>query len=229
MSQDLKVLRALSALLTYPRSELISALPEIDEVLNSSTLLSVAEKARLANLVSELSRGELLELEERYVALFDRGRATSLHLFEHLHGESRDRGAAMVDLVQIYSAAGLDLASNELPDYLPALLEYLSCRSLAEVRSMLEDCAHIVRKIGEALASRGSRYAAVPAAVLALARQEGLDWSKAAAPHPAAPALDEPHLDDEWAEAPAFGPASKDSPQTAVMQFVPRSAKGNPR
>ena len=127
MTRDLKVLRALSALLTYPRPELLAALPEIHEVLNSSALLSAAEKERLANLVSELSRGELLELEERYVQLFDRGRATSLHLFEHLHGESRERGAAMVDLVQIYSAAGLELASNELPDYLPALLEYLSC------------------------------------------------------------------------------------------------------
>lgn len=222
MNDDLKVLRALSALLTYPRPELISALPEIRGVLNSSALLSAAEKARLAELVSELSHGELLELEERYVQLFDRGRATSLHLFEHLHGESRERGAAMVDLVQIYSAAGLELASNELPDYLPALLEYLSCRSLDEVRAMLADCAHIVRKIGETLASRGSRYAAVPCAILALAREKGLDWSKSAPP-PAESPLDEPRLDEEWAEAPAFGPGSKDSPQSSVIQFMKKA------
>ena len=215
MSEELKVLRALSALLTYPRPELIEGLPEIAAAISASPLLPASEQSRLAGLISELSCGERLELEERYVALFDRGRATSLHLFEHLHGESRDRGSAMADLAQIYAAAGLELAPNELPDYLPALLEYLSCRTLDEVRAMLEDCAHIVRKIGDALAGRGSRYAAVPSAILALAREDGLDWSKATAPLPA-----EPNFDEEWAEAPAFGPGSSDAPQASVIQFM---------
>jgi nitrate reductase delta subunit len=223
MSRDLKALRALSALLTYPRQELLDALPELSQVISGSALLPEAEKSRLAELIDELSRGEPLELEERYVQLFDRGRATSLHLFEHLHGESRDRGSAMVDLVEIYGAAGLELAPNELPDYLPALLEYLSCRTLEEARAMLEDCAHIVRKIGEALASRGSRYAAVPSAILALACEEGFDWSKAAAPLAAEPPLDEPPLDEQWAEAPAFGPGSADAPQTSVIQFMKKA------
>ncbi len=218
MSRDLKVLKALSALLTYPRSELLEALGEVSQAISASPLLPATEKSRLAELIAELARGEPLELEERYVQLFDRGRATSLHLFEHLHGESRDRGSAMVDLVKIYGAAGLELAPGELPDYLPALLEYLSCRTLDEARAMLEDCAHIVRKLGEALAQRGSRYAAVPSAILALARQDGLDGSQAAAPLPA-----EPPLDEEWAEAPAFGPASADAPQTSVVQFMKKA------
>ena len=218
MSQDLKVLRALSALLTYPRPQLLDALPEIRAVIESSSLLPSSERIRLRELVGELAGGEPLELEERYVQLFDRGRATSLHLFEHQHGESRDRGSAMVDLVKIYSAAGLELAPNELPDYLPALLEYLSCRTIEETRAMLADCAHIVRKIGEALASRGSRYAAVPSAILAVAREDGLDESKAAAPLRA-----EPPLDEEWAEAPAFGAGSADAPQTSVVQFMKKA------
>ncbi|HEX7054450.1 MAG TPA: nitrate reductase molybdenum cofactor assembly chaperone [Burkholderiales bacterium] len=226
MSRDLKVLRALSALLTYPRQELLDALPEVQEVLHASSLLSSAEKSKLQGLIAELAHGDLLELEERYVALFDRGRSTSLHLFEHLHGESRDRGSAMADLAQIYAAAGLELAPGELPDYLPALLEYLSCRSLEEARAMLADCAHIVRRIGDALASRGSRYAAVAAAILALAGEKGLDESKAAAPP------DEPPLDEAWAEAPAFGPDGADSPHgttQAVIRFIPReAAKENP-
>jgi nitrate reductase delta subunit len=218
MSHDLRLLRALSALLAYPRQGLLDALPEVSAVICGSTLLPATEKARLGELIVELSRGEPLELEERYVQLFDRGRATSLHLFEHLHGESRDRGSAMVELAQIYGAAGLELAPNELPDYLPALLEYLSCRTLEETRAMLGDCAHIVRRIGEALASRGSRYAAVPSAILALAREDGLDWSKAAAPPPA-----EPPLDEQWAEAPAFGPESIDSPRSSVVHFVKKA------
>jgi nitrate reductase delta subunit len=214
MSRDLLVLRALSALLTYPRQELRDALPEVSDAISGSALLPGAEKSRLAELIGELSRGELLELEERYVRLFDRGRATSLHLFEHLHGESRDRGSAMADLAQVYGAAGLELAPGELPDYLPALLEYLSCRTLEEARAMLQDCAHIVRRVGESLASRGSRYAAVPAAILALAREDGLDWSKAAVEAP------EPPLDEQWADAPAFGPQSGDAPQSSVIQFM---------
>jgi nitrate reductase delta subunit len=223
VSQDLKVLRALGALLTYPRPELLDALPEVREALSSSSLLPAEEKSRLAELIGELARGEPLELEERYVQLFDRGRATSLHLFEHLHGESRDRGSAMVDLAQLYGAAGLELAPNELPDYLPALLEYLSCRTLDEARAMLGDCAHIVRRIGEALASRGSRYAAVASAILAVAREDGLDWSKAAEPLPAEPPPDEANLDAEWADAPAFGPGSADAPQTSVIQFMKKA------
>lgn len=223
MSRDLKVLRALSALLTYPRRELLDALPEVQQVLVSTKLLPESEKPGLEALIAELARGEPLELEERYVQLFDRGRATSLHLFEHLHGESRDRGSAMVDLVEIYGAAGLELAPNELPDYLPALLEYLSCRNFEEARAMLEDCAHIVRKIGEALASRGSRYATVPSAILALAGEEGFDGPKAAAPLADEPPLDEPPLDEQWAEAPAFGPGSADAPQTSVIQFMKKA------
>ena len=212
---ELIVLRALAALLGYPSTQLLEALPEIADVIARSPLLGADHRARLADLVRELRHGEPLTLEERYVALFDRGRATSLHLFEHVHGESRDRGAAMVDLVAIYAKAGLRLNGDELPDYLPAVLEYLSCRTHDELRAMLGDCAHIVRKIGETLAQRGSRYAAVPAALLTIAGEPGLDGSRASEPPPA-----EAPIDEEWAEAPAFGPANDSG--TAVMQFVPR-------
>lgn len=216
---DLWVLRALGALVTYPRAELLAALPEIADVLAGSQLLSVADSERLAALIAELRSGDPLVLEERYVELFDRGRSTSLHLFEHVHGESRDRGSAMVDLLRIYERAGLALAGNELPDYLPVVLEYLSCRSLDEARAMIEDCAHILRRIGEALAQRGSRYASVLAAVLTVAGLPGLDWSRASEPQSV-----EPALDDEWAETPAFeAPASRND--TAVVHFVPRTTK----
>jgi len=215
--------RALGALLTYPGRELVEALPEIAGVLEGSKLLGRAEKQRLADLVSELQRADAYEREERYVAVFDRGRAISLHLFEHVHGDSRERGQAMVDLGQVYEHAGFHLAENELPDYLPAVLEYLSCRSMADAREMLGDCAHILRKVGERLAGRGSRYATVFDAILNVAGEAGLDWSRTPPPEP------EPATDDDWAEAPAFGPASGPGsnrrPQIAVMQFVPGKPK----
>lgn len=213
---DLLVLRALGALLTYPTRELITALPEIGDVLARSRLLSEADRQRLAALIADLRTADPLALEERYVELFDRGRATSLHLFEHVHGESRDRGTAMVDLMQLYEGSGLHLTAHELPDYLPAVLEYLSCRTLAEALTMLGDCAHILRKVGETLAHRGSPYAAVLGAALTVARAPGLDWSTTTAPPP------EPPIDEEWAETPAFAAPATAAAQTAVMQFVPR-------
>ena len=208
--------RALGALLTYPGRELIEALPEIAGVLESSRLIGTVQKQRLADLGTDLRRADRYELEERYVALFDRGRATSLHLFEHVHGDSRERGQAMVDLGRVYERAGFQLAENELPDYLPAVLEYLSCRPVAEARDTLGDCAHILRAVGERLAGRGSRYAAVFDAILHAAGERGVDWGKAP------PAETEPATDDEWAEAPAFGPAQPRGGRAAVsvMKFV---------
>ena len=213
--------RALGALLTYPGRELIDALPEIAGVLESSRLIGTAQKQRLADLVADLRRADPYELEERYVAVFDRGRATSLHLFEHVHGESRERGQAMVDLGRVYERAGFNLAGSELPDYLPAVLEYLSCRPIAEAREMLADCAHILRAVGERLAGRGSRYAAVFDAVLNAAGQSGVDFGKTPAPEP------EPAADDDWAEAPAFGPAQPRGARAAVavMKFMPSTTK----
>src|SRR5215475_7209977 len=163
------VLRALSALLSYPRDDLRQALPEIADAIHNSPLVATREREGLMALIEELAAGDLLETEERYVELFDRGRATSLNLFEHLHGESRDRGDAMVELRRLYDRAGFELTTRELPDHLPVVLEYLSCRDLAETRAMLGDCAHLLRRIAEALVARGSDYAAVLQALLVIA------------------------------------------------------------
>ena len=128
------VFRALSALLSYPSEEMRRALPEIADVIRAAPIVAPGERRGLLDLIDELGQGDLLAAEERYVDLFDRGRALSLHLFEHLHGESRDRGEAMVELKQLYEHAGFELSARELPDYLPVVLEYLSCRDLAEAR-----------------------------------------------------------------------------------------------
>jgi nitrate reductase delta subunit len=209
-------LRALAALLGYPTRALREALPEIREAVTAATLLSPEDRARLCDLADELAATDELDACERYVALFDRGRSTSLCLFEHVHGDARERGQAMVDLTALYERAGLRLTANELPDHLPVVLEYLSCCDAAETRAMIEDFAHIVRKVGETLARHGSRYAAVPAALLALGGQEGLDWQKAVEPPPI-----EPPIDDDWAETPAFAPPPQ-AAEPVVVQVVRR-------
>jgi nitrate reductase delta subunit len=216
-----RVLKALGALLAYPADELVAALPEIGALIDLEARLPREALAELVLLQEELGTADLLDAQERYVALFDRGRATSLHLFEHVHGDSRDRGPAMVDLKEVYARAGLQLAPGELPDYLPAVLEYLALRPFAEAKEMLGDCAHILRAVGEALRQRGSRYAAVPNALLLLIGDQPL-----AAEVPAV--APEPTLDDEWREEPVFfGPpggkgCGSAAPGSAPIQFMPR-------
>jgi nitrate reductase delta subunit len=178
------------------------ALPEIADVVRTTALLTAREQRGLLDLIDKLGRGDLLEAEERYVDLFDRGRALSLHLFEHLHGDSRDRGEAMVDLKRVYERAGFELSPRELPDYLPVLLEYLSRRDLAEARAMLADCAHILTTIGRSLIARGSGYAAVLQALLFVAGESPIDAAKTP------PVTEKTELiDRDWAEEPAFAGA----------------------
>jgi len=194
--------RALSALLSYPSEEMRRALPEIADVIRAAPIVAPAERRGLLDLIDELGHDNQLTAEERYVDLFDRGRALSLHLFEHLHGESRDRGEAMVELKQLYEKAGFELSARELPDYLPVVLEYLSCRDLAEAREMLADCAHILTTIGRSLVARRSRYAAVLQALIVIAGESPIDVAKV-------PPVKERTevLDRDWAEEPAFAGA----------------------
>jgi nitrate reductase molybdenum cofactor assembly chaperone NarJ/NarW len=119
-------LKVLSALLTYPTAELLAAVPEMRAALDAEGRLPRRNRDRLDRLLEDLAIHDLYDLQERYVLLFDRTRSLSLHLFEHVHGESRDRGQAMVDLKSLYERHGLFMDSSELPDHLPLFLEFLS-------------------------------------------------------------------------------------------------------
>jgi nitrate reductase molybdenum cofactor assembly chaperone NarJ/NarW len=166
----MKTFRALSALLTYPTADLQEAVPAIRHVLASEGVIPLGQAVALEPLLDSLAGDDLYDLEERYVLLFDRSRTLSLNLFEHIHGESRDRGGAMVDLLDTYRAGGFDLTGPELPDHLPVLLEFLSTRPLAEGRAILADAGHILVALAERLTRRDSVYAPVLAALVALAR-----------------------------------------------------------
>jgi nitrate reductase delta subunit len=191
--------KAFSALLSYPTEEMRQALPEIADVVRGSRLVPPREQAALVALIAEIGSGDLLSAQEHYVDLFDRGRALSLHLFEHLHGESRDRGSAMVELKELYAVAGFELTARELPDYLPVVLEYLSCRDAAEAHDMLADCAAILATIARSLIARRSRYAAVLQALIAIAGERPVDADTVPVARERAASLD---LD--WFEQPAF-------------------------
>jgi len=211
-------LRVMAALLDYPHAETRGYLPEMREILRSEGALSAARHAELDALINSLASADLLETEANYVQLFDRGRSTSLHLFEHVHGDSRDRGPAMIDLAQTYEKAGLYLAPDELPDYLPAVLEFVSTQPPREARAFLGEMAHILNALFGALQQRASPYASVLGALLELAGE------KAQAVKPAA----EPTLDESWVEPPVFdgcsskGQAKPGQPQP--IHIVRRSA-----
>ena len=172
--------RALSALLSYPTPDLVAALPEIRAIVAADRRLPRRDAAALDALCATLAAADPFDAQERYVDTFDRGRATSLNLFEHVHGDSRDRGTAMLDLKGVYERAGYAFVGNELPDYVPAVLEFLGTQPHAAAEELLGECAHILRRIGEALAERDSPYAAVFAALLAAVGADGLAPPKAA-------------------------------------------------
>ena len=208
-------LRALAHLLRYPDATMRAHLTDIHTALNAEDAIGRVRRAELDALMDRLLT-DGLDAEAVYVDLFDRGRGTALHLFEHVHGDSRDRGPAMVDLVQTYEAAGLLLEPTELPDHLTVLLEYASTQPTPEARAFVGEFAHILQSIHAALARRQSDYAAVVAAVLDLSGQP-LD-AKAAVP------ADEP-LDESWEEPQAFGGCSTEgqaAPGPKPIQLIRR-------
>ena len=211
-------LRALAALLSYPGEALRAGVPEIVAAIVEEAALPVRRRREIQAFASGLLRADPLEVEARYVELFDRGRSTSLHLFEHVHGDSRERGPAMVDLLKTYESAGLHLQGRELPDHLCVVLEFASTQPPAVARAFLGEMTHILQAIFSALRQRESAYASLLAAVLELAGHKA----------EAVPVPPEEALDATWAEPAAFGgcsvqgQAAPDQPQP--IQIVRRKA-----
>ena len=187
-------LKVFAHLLSYPNAELRCHLGELQQALHAEKAVLPARLAELDTLFATLQATDALEVEAQYVELFDRGRATSLHLFEHVHGASRDRGPAMIDLAQTYEKAGLFLAPDELPDYLPVVLQFVSTQPPKEARAFLGEMAHIFNAIFNALQQRNSAYASVLGALLELAGEKA---------HAVKVVADEP-LDAAWEEPVVF-------------------------
>ena len=167
----MRTFEVLSALLNYPTDALINAAPDLLAVLDAEGLVPSQCRRAVDVLIEEISVGELYDLQERYGLLFDRSKTLALHLFEHVHGESRDRGQAMVDLKAMYENAGLVIAANELPDFVPLFLEFLSTQPVAEARELLGQTVHILAALAERLGRRQSTYKAIFDALVAIAAE----------------------------------------------------------
>lgn len=187
-------LRVLAKLLGYPDAGLRAHLGELREALRAERALGFARRAELEALIDGLAKAAPLEAEAAYVELFDRGRSTSLHLFEHVHGDSRDRGPAMIDLIRTYEQAGLLFGPDELPDHLCVLLEFASTLAPRAAREFLAETSHLLQAVFSALLKRGSPYASALGAVIELAGEKAQ----------AVPFTGDPALDEAWEEPAAF-------------------------
>lgn len=202
--------RALSRLLSYPEAPLQSEAHLCVDVIRREGLVPVRIAAALGKLADHIAASDLYAVQASYVDLFDRTRSVSLHLYEHVHGESRERGPAMVGLVELYRSRGLEMEVSDLPDYLPVFLEFLSILPDAEAASLIGEAAHVLEAIAERLKKRGSPYRAVFGALLAISDRPA---DRAAVEGLLAMKDDDPDdleaLDAAWEEeAVTFGPGA---------------------
>lgn len=218
--------RALALLLSYPTPDTAAAMPAVMDALSGERLVPGALVQRLAPLADELSSADLYDSQARYVDLFDRSRSLSLQLYEHIHGESRDRGQAMVELLKLYSSHGLELTAKELPDHLPVFLEFLSQRPPAEAAALLGQAAHVLEALRERLKKRQSMYARVFDALVALVEADrNPEALKALLQEPEDNPDDLEALDRAWAEEQVtFGPDKVDCPKAALLSRVKEQA-----
>lgn len=200
-----QTLKVLGLLLAYPCEQVVAARETLMEALRAEAWLSEGGLENIETLLKEQAHADILDLQEDYVSLFDRTPSLSLHLFEHVHGDSRDRGQAMVELDALYREKGLENVCEHTPDYLPMFLECLSVLPIEEAREYLASVIDITAAIGERLRKRKSSYVAVFDALLeASARIPDASKLEKALALASGEALTQDQMDKAWEEQFAF-------------------------
>ena len=201
----MRTLKILGFLLTYPTQDHLTVVGECSLFLQSEGWLSSASLKKMDAVFADFHSKDLLDLQEEYVALFDRTPSLSLHLFEHIHGDSRDRGQALADLLRVYEEAGLFINTTETPDYLPLFAEYVSTLGHVEASQTLGSVVNILSSLAERLRNRGSFYAHIMDAMAETAsRSPDPEAVKAYLIQSAGNALTAQEIDREWEEQFAF-------------------------
>lgn len=165
------ILKVISRLLDYPTQEMFSAADELVEIVETTDELSAKNRSELVDFIHQLTSRNIYDAQESYDLLFDRGRALSLLLFEHVHGESRDRGQAMVDLMNVYKSNGFEVDSSQLPDYIPLYLEFLSEQTPEFIEEWLGDICHLLTMLSERLIDRECYYSVLFDALVEISGQ----------------------------------------------------------
>ncbi|MGN6209466.1 nitrate reductase molybdenum cofactor assembly chaperone [Asticcacaulis sp.] len=211
--------RGLACLLSYPTPAVKETVDAVSLALREENLLPAANRKAVDALIAEIAADDLYDLQERYIDIFDRTRSLSLNLYEHVHGESRERGQAIVALLELYRSRGLELDANELPDFLPVFLEFLSILPQAEAASFLVEAVHVLEAMAARLKKRDSRYQAVFDSLVALAgvrAEAGVVAALLAEPEQDPDDLEA--LDKTWEEsAVTFGPGEAGCPKAEAL------------
>ena len=200
----MKTFKVLGLLMSYPRPEWVSHLEECKQLLAQEKFLPGKQLKAVVAFIEMLETADLYSVQEEYVATFDRGRSHSLHLFEHIYGESRDRGQAMVNLSDAYKEKGLFIDQAELPDYIPLFLEFLSLCPVDEALELLGEPIDIMATIAARLQERDSSWTTLFDAVVALSKVKP---NRGKIDEVLAQGLEDTSLealDKEWEEAAAF-------------------------
>jgi len=200
----MKTFKVLGLLMSYPKPEWMAYLEEFRSTLIDEGFLPKKQLLAVQVFIEKLQSTDLFSVQEEYVSTFDRGRSHSLHLFEHIHGESRDRGQAMVNLSNAYEEKGLYIDQAELPDYIPLFLEFLSLCPRDEAVALLGEPVDIIATIATRLHKRGSSYAVLFDALVALSKVKP---SQEKIQEVLAQPLEDDSLealDKDWEEAAAF-------------------------
>lgn len=232
----MKTLKILGLMLSYPTAEHVGALPECCRILLKESWLPQQRLVELDSLVRWMQQRDLMDMQEEYVALFDRTPSLCLHLFEHVHGDSRERGQALVDLAQVYQSAGLACVEDEMPDYLPLFLEYLSFIDVEQARHDLSGLIDILATLTERLRNRQSPYAVLFNALIdAAATEPNHSAVRTAIAQDQGAPLTAQQVDKIWEEQHAFEnaplePSANSCPKAedmlARMIIQPESSKG---
>ena len=158
----MQIYKILSLLLEYPDRELLDNLPEIRMLIDKNTDIGAEEKAALRKLLDYMSSMPLIDLQADYVKTFDFTPEHSLHLTHHLFDDDsdRNRGPALIDLGEMFKDYGVKTVTNELPDYLPLILEFVAGLEESEATVFLSDAGKVLDILTKNLTKANSPYAA---------------------------------------------------------------------
>ena len=151
--------KILSTFLSYPDANLKNSINLVSGIFESEKILSQVHINQISNFILYIKKNNLLHLQESYVSIFDRQKHFSLYLFEHIHGDSKERGMAMIDLNNLYKKSNFEITQqNELPDFIPVFLEYLSLINKEKASNLIGEIISIITTLHLRLKTINSPY-----------------------------------------------------------------------
>jgi len=222
-------LRLLSLLLDYPDEQLLAGQDEIAEAL--AGLQPSPRRDALAKFVTWLYETDRFTIETEYVASFDFSKRTTLYLSFYTYGDRRQRGMAMLALKERFAAAGLPFIDGNLPDYLPALLEFAALAPPEDGEELLRQLRAGIEIVRAGLHRAGSPYAllldALVAGMAKLTRGQRAALEKLAAEGPPTEEVGlEPFAPPEIMPEPVSGPGWGAASVPGAASLPPSALRG---